>query len=240
MKSLLDIAIEAHGGWDRWRQLGRLSAQASIGGAMWHLKGWPDVFADVRVSIDPHRQHTEYRPFLQGGQHALFEPDRVAVVADDGKVLQERHAPREAFAGHALTTPWDALHLVYFAGYAMWTYLTAPFLFKLPGFHVEEIEPWDEDGETWRRLKVTFPADVHSHCREQVFYFGEDGLLRRHDYRVDVIGSGGTSAHYASDHRSFGGIVVPTRRRVHAIGPDNKPLRDRVLVSIDLHEVDVD
>jgi hypothetical protein len=240
MKTLLDTAIEAHGGWDRWQQIRRLEAHASIGGGMWQLKGWPDALADARVGIDPHRQRTEYHPFLQRGQHALFEPDRVAIVADDGKVLEERHAPREAFAGHALTTPWDALHLGYFAGYAMWTYLTAPFLFKLPGFHVEEIEPWDEDGETRRRLKVTFPADVHSHCREQVFYFGEDGLLRRHDYRVDVIGSGGTSAHYASDHRSFGGIVVPTRRRVHAIGPDNKPLRDRALVSIDLHEVDVD
>lgn len=240
MKNLLDTAIEAHGGSDRWRQLDRLTAHVSIGGAMWHLKGWPDVFADASVDIDPHRQRTEYRPFLQAGQHAVFEPDRVAVVADDGKVLDERQAPREAFAGHGLATPWDALHLVYFAGYAMWTYLTAPFLFKLPGFEAKEIEPWDEDGETWRRLQVRFPEDFHSHCREQVFYFGDDGLLRRHDYRVDVMGSGGTSAHYASDHRSFGGIVFPTRRRVHAIGPDNRPLRDRVLVSIDVHDVKVD
>lgn len=239
MKNLLDTAIEAHGGWDRWQQLRRLSAQVSIGGAMWHLKGWPDVFADVHVSIDPHRQHTEYTPFLHDGQHALFEPDRVAIVADDGKVIEERHAPRQAFAGHVLTTPWDALHLVYFSGYAMWNYLTAPFLFKLPGFQTEEIEPWDENGETWRRLKVTFPEDVHGHTREQVFYFSEDGLLRRHDYRVDIIGSGAASAHCVSEHRTIGGIVFPTRRRVHPIGPDNRPLPERTAVSIDVHHVDL-
>jgi len=239
MKNLLDTAIEAHGGWDRWQQLRRLSAQVSIGGAMWHLKGWPDVFADVHVSIDPHRQHTEYTPFLHDGQHALFEPDRVAIIADDGKVLEERRSPREAFAGHSLTTPWDALHLVYFTGYAMWTYLTTPFLFKLPGFQTEEIEPWDEDGETWRRLKVTFPEGIHGHSREQVFYFGADGLLRRHDYRVDVIGSGAVSAHYVSDHQTFGGILFPTKRRVYGTGPDNKPVKDRMVVSIDVHSVDL-
>ncbi len=239
MSTLLDTVIEAHGGWNRWQQIRKLDAHVSIGGAMWQLKGWPDVFADVHVGIDPHRQHAEYAPFLRGGQHALFEPDRVAIVADGGKVIEERRAPRQAFVGHALATPWDALHLVYFAGYAMWNYLTAPFLFKLPGFQTEEIDAWDENGETWRRLKVTFPEDVHGHSREQVFYFGEDGLLRRHDYRVDIIGGGIASAHYVSEHRTVGGIVFPTRRRVYAIGPDNRPLLERMAVSIDVHGVDL-
>ena len=46
--------------------------------------------------------------------------------------------------------------LVYFAGYAMWTYLTTPFLFVMDGVATEELQPWHENGETWRRLKVTF------------------------------------------------------------------------------------
>jgi hypothetical protein len=57
-----------------------------------------------------------------------------------------------------------------------------------PGFVTEEIEPWRENGETWRRLKATFPATVASHNREQVTHFGPDGLMRRHDYTVDVLG----------------------------------------------------
>ena len=238
MNNLIETAIAAHGGWERWQQVRKLTAHVSIGAGLWHVKGWPDGFADARVAIDPHRQHTEFSPFVEAGRHTLFEADRVAIVSGDGKVIEERGSPRLAFAGHALTTPWDALHLSYFSGYAMWTYLTTPFLFKLAGFQAEEIAPWDENGETWRRLKVGFPAGIHSHSPEQIFYFDAAGLLRRHDYSVDVIG-GTASANYALDHRTFGGIVYPTKRRVYAIGPDNRPLLDRVALSIDIHDIDV-
>ncbi|WP_445143338.1 hypothetical protein [Dyella sp. Tek66A03] len=238
MSNLLDTAIAAHGGLERWQQIKKLTAHAAIGGGTWHLKGWPDVFADVQVSIDPHRQHTEFSPFVTMGRHTFFEPGRVAIMTDDGKAIEQRESPRQAFEGHVLTTPWDALHLAYFSGYAMWTYLTTPFLFKLPGFQTEEIEPWEESGEVWRRLKVIFPADIHSHSREQVFYFDASGLLRRHDYSVDVIG-GTTSANYALEPKTFGGIVYPSKRRVYTAGPDNRPLRDRVVLSIDIHNIDI-
>jgi hypothetical protein len=57
--------------------------------------------------------------------------------------------------------------ICFFGGYAMWTYLTQPFLYAYPDFVVEEIEPWDENGETWRRLDVTFPDHIASHTRRQ-------------------------------------------------------------------------
>lgn len=120
MSTLLDFVIAAHGGWDRWQQLKKLTAHVNIGGGMWHLKGWPGVFADAHVSIDPHHQHSEYTPFQKAGLLTLFESSRVAIIADDGEVIEERPSPREAFEGHVVTTPWDALHLVYFSGYAMW------------------------------------------------------------------------------------------------------------------------
>jgi hypothetical protein len=240
MNNLLDMAIKAHGGWERWQQITKLNAHISVGGGVWPLKGWPGVFSDAHVIAAAHRQHIEFTPFKTASQHTLLEPGRVAIVGEDGVVIEERPSPRQAFEGHGLQTPWDALHLAYFTGYAMWGYLTAPFLFAYPGFHAEEIEPWDENGETWRRLKVTFPATVEAHCSEQIFYFDGAGLLRRNDYRVDIIGSGSTSAHYSSGHRSFGGIVFPTSRQVYTIGADNQPIRERVLVSIDVHEVGVE
>jgi hypothetical protein len=43
------------------------------------------------------------------------------------------------------------------AEYAMWTYLPTPFLFAMDGVATEELQPWRENGEMWRRLKVTFP-----------------------------------------------------------------------------------
>jgi hypothetical protein len=75
-----------------------------------------------------------------------------------------------------------------FGGYAIWTYLTEPIAYAYPGFIMEEIDPWEEDGETWRWLKAIFPVHIASQTRQQVSYFGPDGLMRRHDYNVDVPG----------------------------------------------------
>lgn len=239
MNSLLDLAIEAHGGWQRWQQLSRLRAHAAVGGAIWHVKGWPGALADTHVTIDPHRQHVEYAPFIKPDQRSVYDPLRTAIKDSGGQTLEKREFPRLSFDGHALTTPWDAQHLAYFTGYAMWTYLTTPFLFRLAGFESEEADPWEENGETWRRLRVIFPESVHSHSTEQTFYFGADGLLRRHDYSVDIMG-GTSSANYATDHQSFGGLILPTKRRVYAKGPDNRPLPDRLAVSIDLLSVEIE
>jgi hypothetical protein len=238
MNDLLELAMAAHGGSDRWAQVKKITAQVAIGGGLWQLKGWPGVFSDASVSIDAHRQHVEYVPFVKQGQRSVYEPGRTAIVTNEGALVEERLLPREAFKGHTITTPWDAHHLIYFSGYAIWTYITTPFLFTLPGFLVEEGHPWQEHGETWRRLKVTFPGGIHSHSREQTFYFDRSGVLRRHDYSVDIVG-GSASANYASDPKTFDGLVIPTKRRVYAIGPDNRPLLDRTAVSIDFQAIDI-
>ena len=72
-------------------------------------------------------------------------------------------------------TPWDLLHAAYFDGYALWTYVTQPFLYSYPDFVVEEIEPWQENGELWRRLKVTFPEGMAYHNRDRSHTLGPTG-----------------------------------------------------------------
>jgi hypothetical protein len=47
---LLDTAIEAHGGAERWSEISSVRAEASITGAVWHLKGRPDVLKDVVIT----------------------------------------------------------------------------------------------------------------------------------------------------------------------------------------------
>jgi hypothetical protein len=61
-------------------------------------------------------------------------------------------------------------------------------LMAMPGFEVAEISPWQEGGELWRGLRARFPDAIASHSQEQDFYFGDDFLLRRHDYHLDVGG----------------------------------------------------
>jgi hypothetical protein len=66
-----------------------------------------------------------------------------------------------------LETPWDPLQRAYFNGYALWTYLTTPFLLTMPGFTVTEIDPVNEDGERWEGLQAHFPDNLASNSRIQ-------------------------------------------------------------------------
>ena len=232
---LLETVVAAHGGLDRWNQYSSVRAAVSIGGALWAARERPGVLADVTVEARLHEQRVTIH--LNGrGLRFSFVPDRVAVEDEEGRIVSERVDPRAAFRGHTPESPWDDLHLAYFNGYALWTYITIPFLYSYPGFVTEELPPWFENGEVWRPLKATFPVDIASHTREQVSYFGPDGLLRRHEYAVDVMG-GTTGLNYAANYQTIGGIVVPVTRRVYPADAEHRKIADPLLVSIDLRDI---
>ena len=140
MSELATLAMDAHGGLDRWRELKTVSARLFQDGVLWKLKGQDGVLRDVHVTVDLHEEWASHRPFGHPDRHTSFRPERVAIETSNGDVVEERLNPRESFKGHVLDTPWDSLQLAYFAGYAMWTYLNTPFLFALPGVETEEIE----------------------------------------------------------------------------------------------------
>jgi hypothetical protein len=165
-----------------------------------------------------------------------FTPQAVVVETLNGTVLQRRNAPLAAFEGHQMSTPWDAMHYAYFNGEALWTYFNTPFLLTLPNVTVEETEPWREGDETWRVLRARFPESVATHSRVQDFFFGEDFLLRRHDYTVDIAG-GFAAAQLTSDYAVVQGIRLPTRRRAYTRGPDRRPVREMLMVFIDIDEI---
>jgi hypothetical protein len=52
MNELLSLAIKAHGGLDRWNKVRSVEATASITGAIWYVKGRPDVLKNVVVSAE--------------------------------------------------------------------------------------------------------------------------------------------------------------------------------------------
>ncbi|MFF0044354.1 hypothetical protein ACFYRG_51010 [Streptomyces mirabilis] len=231
--------LNAHGGLQRWIHADTIRAQGSVGGRLWGLRGQEEVFRRVDIALDVQRQHLVFNGFTSPGLRGVFTPDRVAIEAQDGEVVVQRAAPREAFAGHGPGTPWDQLHALYFGGYAMWNYLTAPYLLTRPGVEVEEVEPWDEAGERRRRLRAVFPEDMATHSREQVFSYDDAGLLRRHDYAADVLGAP-PAAHYTDAHTTASGLVFPTRRYVVPAKADGRSLPGPVLVTIDLTEIAVD
>ena len=237
MNDLLESAVAAHGGLDRWNEVKSITVDASITGALWYVKGKGDALKDVRFEVDTTRQLLTM-DFVGQDKRSVFEPLRVVIQRRDGTLIGARDDPERSFDGHQLESPWDNIHLAYFSGEALWTYLNTPFLYAWPGFVTEEIAPIEIDGETWRRLKVTFPDHIKSHTRQQISCFGPDGLLRRSDFTIDVIG-GATGLVYATDYRDVDGIIIPTARRGYAWQGDYQLVPEPLLVAIDMGEITI-
>lgn len=235
MNGLLSSAIDAHGGLKHWRELRNGMATMVSGGELLDRKA-PQAPEPRRMTIALHDQFASVTPFGGPDRRSSFRRDRVAIETTAGEVVAERVNPRESFAGHDLDTVWDPLERAYFNGYAMWIYLNAPFLFSMPGVVAEEIEPLKEKGETWRGLRVTLPPNVTSHSKVQDFYFGEDFLMRRQDYTLDVAG-GCNVANYALDVASFDGLLIPTKRRAYLCNEQYRVLYDRLLIWIDMSDI---
>lgn len=172
--TLLGDALRAHGGLGRWRSFERVDATIVTGGALWAMKGLVQDPNPRGMTVRLHEERSSVTRFGDPDWHTEFVPDRIAIVRRDGSIVAERRDPRAALAGHALATPWDALHRAYFNGYALWTYLTTPFLLASPGVDVEEIEAWRQVREIWRGLRARFPGGIATHSPVQSFYFGDD------------------------------------------------------------------
>jgi hypothetical protein len=236
MNELLEKAFDAHGGLDRWKTYESVHATIVSGGQLWDLKKVPQDPTPREMRVATQREWASVSPYGSRDQETDFTPERIAIQKLDGTVVSERFHPAKHAEGKALDAPWDALDRAYFNGYALWTYLTTPFLFALPGFACEEIDSWTEKGETWRGLRVMFPRGIASHSKQQDFYFGPDFLLRRHDYHVDASG-GFAAAQYVSDAITVQGITLPTRRRAYMRDDKMMPMQDKLMVSIDISNV---
>ena len=236
MDDLLNTVIEAHGGLERWSRLDAVSARLIQSGAEWALKRQEGVLDDVYARASLHEERESHHPFGAPDRRSAFTPERVAIETTTGDVVETMDQPRASFADHTLETPWTTLQLAYFVGTAMWTYLTQPFTFTLPGFKTLELDPWQEKGEEWRRLHVVWPSYLATHSTDQTLYFGTDGLIRRHDYDVEIQGGSG-GAHYISDYTEVAGIMVPTKHRIYPRTPDGQALEEPLLISIDVSEI---
>jgi hypothetical protein len=234
MHELVKIAIEAHGGLERWKQVRQISASLSVSGPSFKQRGpVGEAFAarPMRVLVDTHEQRVVIEPFMASGQKGIYRPHQAVVESSEGRLVEDN--PRDTLKTVALGHQWTAPQMLYFIGYSLWMYFTLPYSFLADGVECEEVEPWVEAGETWRALKVTYPDSYPSHSTQQVHYFDDQGLMRRQDYTVDVRQNLG-AAHYIEGHQTFDGFVFPTRRRIYARGADRTPLRDKLLIAADL------
>jgi hypothetical protein len=236
MHPLVEKIINAHGGLQRWSSFSMLTAHLQQGGALWMLKGHAGRLDDTNVTVGLHEEWASHHPFGEEGLVSSFTPDLVQLKDAAGNVIESLHNPRASFAGHALDTPWSQIQLAYFAGIAMWTYLTIPFLLAAPGVQVEEVGPWQEKEETLTRLQVTFPPTIATHSTIQTIYVDAHGLLKRHDYDVEIAGNT-PGAHYIDRYVEVQGLKFPTIRRIFPRQPDGQAMAEPLVVSIDLSDI---
>jgi len=236
MKRLLQSILDAHGGLARWNSFDHVNATIVTDGEFWKMKSVEQDQDPRRLTVKLHEQHAVLAPFGSADWRLEFAPRHVAIRDGSDAALLEARDPRASFAGHDMHTAWDPLQRAYFSGYALWTYLATPFLLAQEGVELEEIAPWTEAGERWRVVRARFPAAIATHSTIQDFFVGDDFLLRRHDYSVDVAG-GFDAAQLVSDYIASDGILLPSKRRAYTRGQDGRPVLDPLMVAIDISEV---
>jgi hypothetical protein len=124
---LLQKALVAHGGLDRWNGFETVQATIITGGQLFGIKGTPQDSTPRRMTVATKREWASVTPYGADDQRTDFTASRIAIEKMDGTVVKERLHPSEHAEGKAVDAPWDVLDRAYFNGYALWTYLTTPF-----------------------------------------------------------------------------------------------------------------
>ena len=234
MNDLLKKMLGAHGGLERWQTIRKISADFSPSGIALVARG-QEAFTKMstRVDVDTRAQRVSIFPFLHLNQRARYEPYRTLVESSDGRVLEKLERPRASFGNSAAGAKWSANQLAYFIGCALWTYFTLPFSLVGHGVIVRQGELWTESAEEiWQTLELTFPEAYATHSSQQTIYIDASGLIRRHDYSLEIAGNS-KAAHYLLDYQVFDGFAFPTKRR-NFLRDERRPLKDRLVIQADL------
>lgn len=231
MTEALSSIFDAHGGLEYWRSLSAVDLEMSAWGFLFTAKRIaPLDHAHLTVSTREPKVVMHDRP--EPGQSSVLDGGSgVEILAADGSVLHTRTNPREAFR-HGRLFHWDAMDFAYFSGYAMWNYLTLPFLLADPAVTVRVVD----HRESGTHVRVDYPDSIPTHSPTQDLYFDATGRLLRHDYTAEVVGAWAKAAHLCRDYRQFEDLWLPTTRRVYPRGPLGRPLPLPTLVAIDIHD----
>jgi hypothetical protein len=230
--TLLSDAIEASGGVTRWDRFKRFTLQLSIDGALLSDAGHGGRFKNVVAEGSTQRQFVRFTGFADPGKSCSYEPERVTIEDAEGRILETRRDPRVAFQDKTMGAQWDELTEVYFCGLSIWNCLATPFLLAQPDVKVEELRPWRERDQEWRRLHAAFPPRLVTPSPEQTFYFDSTGLQRRTDHQL----LGAMVAQYSWAHQAFGDLVIPTLRRSLTLNGDGTVLMKPALLDVEIFD----
>ncbi len=233
--ALLDDALAACGGLDRWQELETFTLHLSITGTLLARNGKAEVLKEIVVEGSTREPLLRIEGFTAPDKRAVYRPSRVAVEDRHGHILQERHDPHKELLGLTLLAPWDDLTIAYFCGSLIWHNIAAPFLLAGPAFQLNELSSWQEGAESWRRLRANFPFPYVAPFNDQIIYFDRSGLRRRVD--VEMAHNVGTAiALCLRAHQCFSRIVIPTLWESLRLWPDGGLYSKRPLLIVEIFD----
>jgi hypothetical protein len=97
MKNLLEFALEAHAGVKRRSQLKAVTADFSVTGALWQLKGQPGSLQQIRIEAELHRQKLTTH-FVGQYKRTTFVPYSVTLKTGAGR--SKRPTPKAGWCPH--------------------------------------------------------------------------------------------------------------------------------------------
>jgi hypothetical protein len=127
MTDLLNLALEAHDGFDNWKCVTGVDLRLTLGGYLFEIKQHPNGLRTALVKVDARRPRTLIVPFPEQGKRGIYQEGKVWVQTDAGAMVEELPAPRAAYEGHERHTPWNDLQYLYFIGYAFGITSRRPF-----------------------------------------------------------------------------------------------------------------
>src|SRR5712671_3555007 len=98
MSELLQPALQAHGGIDRWNTFNTVSALFVTGGGLMPMKGVELPTTPLVGFASIHEEKTVIKPFGQPDRRMVFTPQIVVIETDAGEIVSERSNLRETFA----------------------------------------------------------------------------------------------------------------------------------------------
>jgi len=229
--ALLERLFEAHGGLERWLAVDSVEAVVSARGALFTTKGLTPLHG-VRVRVWPGARRVQLVDYPERGRLGDWRGDEEVRILRGPAIEKHRLNPRAAFFGPFRHWRWDDLDVVYFVGYALWNYLSGPFLLREPGCRVAQVDSAGKE----TRLHLRFDDTVPTHCARQTWYVDADQRIGRLDYTAEVVGSWARVAQVCGDYRQVDGLWFATRRRVWPrIG--NLAVAPVALVALDIGEI---
>jgi hypothetical protein len=234
--TLLDNALKACGGLERWNRFDRFEAHVSIGGSYLASKVDTTNLKEIVVSGNTRFQAAEVVGMLDRSGRGLCRANWVGIENHSGLIAAQQSVTPEDFAKLGSRAHWTELDVVYYCGISIWNFINCPFLLAESGFKIGEIAPLDADGEVWRRLHVTFPDRIATEACEQILYFDFRNRHRRTDYLCSAL-TANTVAHFLGAHQDFSEIVIPTLRRSRFVDRDGFISQEDVPFDIEIFDL---